>query len=163
MILGILGDTHGRVPAMAAAVKLLQSAGAEYFIHTGDVGSTGVIDHLAGLPSAFVFGNNDWDRMELSRYADKLGVQCFGNHADLTLAGKRIAAIHGDDYRLKKKLLDSQQLDYLFHGHTHIRNDEMFGRTRIINPGALHRAVPKTVATLNTVTDALKFHIVPTE
>jgi len=158
MILGILGDTHGRADAMAAGMKVLTEAGAEYYIHTGDVGSTAVIDHLAGLGAAFVFGNNDWDRMDMTRHAQRLAVQCFGNFGDLTLDGKHIAVIHGDDYRLKQKILTEQQYDYLLQGHTHVKKDERVGRTRIINPGALHRANPKTVATLDTKSDQLNFH-----
>jgi predicted phosphodiesterase len=53
--------------------------------------------------------------------------------------------------------LESQRFDYLLHGHSHLTRDERVGRTRIINPGALHRAREKTVALLDTATDALKF------
>ncbi len=159
MIIGILGDTHGRDDAMAAGIKLLADAGAQYYLHTGDVGSAAVIDHLAGLHAAFVFGNNDWDRADLMRYAQRLGVQCLGNLGELTLDEKRIAIIHGDDYRLKQKILAEQRFDYLLQGHTHIRKDDRIGVTRIINPGALYRANPKTVATLDTATDQLRFHI----
>ena len=159
MIIGILGDTHGRTDAMAAAIQLLTKAGAEFFIHTGDVGSTQILDQLVGLRAAFVFGNTDWDRLPLARYAEKIQVPCYGNFADLTLDGKHIAVIHGDDQKLKQRLLAEQQFDYLLQGHTHIRHDERIGRTRIINPGALHRAAEKSVATLDTSTDALQFHI----
>jgi hypothetical protein len=34
------------------------------------------------------------------------------------------------------------------------------GKMRLINPGALHRAAEKTVATLDTERDLLKFHVV---
>ena len=38
-----------------------------------------------------------------------------------------------------------------------VRRDERFGKTRIINPGALHRASEKTVALLDLATDQLEF------
>lgn len=161
MLIGILSDTHDRVDAMAAAMKLLRDAGAEFFIHCGDVGSERVIDHLAGVPSAFVFGNTDWDRAALARYAQSIGVACHGPFADLELGGKRVAVIHGDDFKLKQRLLAEQGHDYLFQGHTHVRADERFGRTRLINPGALHRAREKTVALLDAATDGLKFLSLP--
>ena len=160
MLIGILSDTHDRVDAMAAAMRLLRDAGAEFFIHCGDVGSERVIDHLAGAPCAFVFGNTDWDRAALSRYAQSIGVACHGSFADLEIGGKRIAAVHGDDFRLKQRLLAEQKHDYLLQGHTHVRLDERFGRTRVINPGALHRAREKTVALLDTASDHLKFIVV---
>ncbi|HEX8524973.1 MAG TPA: YfcE family phosphodiesterase [Tepidisphaeraceae bacterium] len=159
MIIGLLGDTHGRTQPMADAMKLLAAAGAQHYIHTGDVGAVEILDYLAGVPSAFVFGNNDWDRASMSRYAEKIGVSCYGNFADLTLDNKRIAVIHGDDPKLKQRILADQQFDYLFQGHTHIRKDEKIGRTRLINPGALHRTAQKTVATVDTQTDKVQFHV----
>jgi putative phosphoesterase len=161
VLVGILSDTHDRVDAMAAAVKLLRQRGAEFFVHCGDVGSERVLDHLAGLPGAFVFGNTDWDRAALARYAQSIGVACHGSFADLELGGKRVAVTHGDDFKLKQRLLAEQQHDYLLQGHTHIRTDERVGRTRLINPGALQRAKEKTVALLDTTTDRVEFLVVP--
>jgi putative phosphoesterase len=157
VILGILSDTHGRADAAAEAVRVLRAAGASYFIHCGDVGSESVLDHLAGTDALFVFGNTDWDRRPLERYARAIGVACHGTFADLTLDGKRIAVVHGDEPRLKQRVLAGQEHDYLFQGHTHVADDERVGRTRVINPGALHRARVKTVATLDLARDALNF------
>jgi putative phosphoesterase len=148
---------------MAAAVTLLREAGAEFYVHCGDVGSERVLDHLAGLPSAFVFGNTDWDRASLARYAEKIGVACHGAFADLELGGKKFAVVHGDDFKLKQRLLAEQQHDYLLQGHTHVRADQRVGRTRLINPGALHRAREKTVALLDTETDRLRLLTVSAE
>ena len=147
---------------MAAAMDLLRREGAAYFIHCGDVGSERVLDHLAGVPSAFVFGNTDWDRAALARFAASIGVACHGSFADLELDGRRIAVIHGDDFKLKQRLLAEQKHDYLLQGHTHLRADERFGRTRLINPGALHRAREKSVALLDTIPDRLRFLTIPT-
>src|SRR5688500_6898191 len=105
VIIGILSDTHDRADAMAAGLRMLQDAGAEYFIHCGDIGSQRCIDLLAGTKSAFVFGNCDFDRASLARYATSIDVPCFGNYADLTLDNRRIAVIHGDDFKLKQRLL----------------------------------------------------------
>ena len=135
MIIGILSDTHDRADAMAAGMRALREAGATFFIHCGDVGSEEVIDQLAGVPAAFVWGNTDWDRGTLGRYAETLGVPCYGAYANLTLDGKRVAVLHGDDARLKQQLLNAQEHDYLLQGHTHIAESRRVGRTRVINPG----------------------------
>src|SRR5439155_6686694 len=134
-----------------------EEAGTEFYIHCGDIGSAHCVDLLAGLKSAFVFGNTDYNRAALARYSELVGVPCYGNFADLELGGKRIAVIHGDDFKLKQRSLAAQKHDYLLQGHTHIRLDERVGRTRVINPGALHRAAIKTVATLDTASDSLNF------
>ena len=157
MLVGILSDTHDRVDAARAAVRILRHRGAEYFIHCGDVGGEQVLDELAGLQCAFVWGNNDWDRTSLERYAAEIGLQCCGVFADLEIGGKRFAVIHGDDMALKKKLIDEQQHDYLLQGHTHVMQERKVGSMRLINPGALYRAHPKSVALLETTTDVLEF------
>jgi uncharacterized protein len=160
VIVGILSDTHDRVDAARLGVRLLQEHGAAYFVHCGDVGSEQILDLLAGLPAAFVFGNNDWDRRGLERYAADLHVSCLGHAGELELGGKLFHVAHGDDLRAMKRALDDQRFDYLLHGHSHVRRDDRVGRTRVINPGALHRAKEKTVAVLDTETDKLTFHVV---
>ena len=108
---------------MAAGIDALRGAGAQFYVHCGDIGTQPCIDLLAGLGGAFVFGNNDWDRATLANYAESIGVQCYGNYANLTVAGRNFAVIHGDDFRLKQRLIDEQQHDYLLQGHTHARDD----------------------------------------
>jgi uncharacterized protein len=157
MIVGILSDTHGRLPAMIAAIAALREAKAEFFIHCGDVGGEDILDQLAGLPSAFVWGNNDFERAELARYAESIGVQCLGNFGELELGGKAFAVFHGDDFGLSRRLMSEKKYDYLLQGHSHVKMDERAGTMRVINPGALHRANPKSVAVLDTATDALQF------
>ena len=121
VIIGILSDTHDRDAAMSAGLEILRRNGAQFFVHCGDIGSERCIDLLAGLPSAFVFGNTDWDRAKLSRYAASIEVPCYGSFATLEFDDKRIAVIHGDDFRLKQRLIDEQKHDYLLQGHTHIK------------------------------------------
>lgn len=160
MIVGILSDTHDRLDAARAAIAILRQNGAEYFIHCGDVGSEPILDLLAGLSSAFVFGNNDWDRRALERYAADINVSCLGDGGDLELGGKLFHVQHGDNERAMKRAIDSQKFDFVLHGHSHVQRDERVGKTRVINPGALHRAKEKTIAVLDTDQDALRFIVV---
>ncbi len=160
MVIGILSDTHGRHEIAAAAIMLLHRRGAQQFIHCGDVGAMRVLDQFAGLTTTFVTGNTDYDRQPLLRYGRDIGLQGYHPMADLTINDKRIAVLHGDDARLMHQLLARQDYDYLLHGHTHLCDDRYEGRTRIINPGALHRAAEKTVALLDLTTDLLEFLVV---
>jgi len=157
MLLGILSDTHDRYEIMGLAVRTLQDRGAEFFIHCGDLCSPRMLDHLAGLKCAFVLGNNDWDRQGIESYAESIHVPFHGHQADLELAGKKLAVLHGDYTSKIDAIVKAQQYDYLFHGHSHLKRDERIGRTRIINPGALQRAVEKTVALLDIASDQLSF------
>jgi putative phosphoesterase len=157
MIVGLLSDTHDRLAPMLAAMNLLQQAGAEFFIHCGDVGSEQIFDQLAGTKSVFVWGNNDWDRKDLGRYAQSLDIQNGETFVELQLDNKLAAVTHGDDAKIVRRVLDEQRHDYLFVGHSHIKVDRRVGKVRLINPGALHRANPKSVAVLDTTTDIVRF------
>jgi putative phosphoesterase len=158
MLLGILSDTHGRFAAAKLAVQTLQQGGAQYLIHCGDVGREDILDLLVGVGegAAFVFGNNDYDRDELARYAKSIGITCLGVFGTVELGGKRIAVTHGDHRRYVSEVLEEQAHDYLLLGHTHVPRDQRLGKIRVINPGALHRAVIRSVALLDLEKDRLE-------
>jgi putative phosphoesterase len=160
MLIGIVSDSHDQYDRLGEAIRTLRERGATFFVHCGDVCEPRLLDHLTGLPGAFVWGNCDWDRMALQRYAQALSVPCYGAFGDLELGGKRIALTHGDDRARMNRVLQAQEHDYLLHGHTHVRRDERVGKVRIINPGALHRAAQKTVALLDTEADRLEFILI---
>lgn len=156
MILGILSDTHDDARAAAAGIALLRQHGAAFFIHCGDVGEEPVLDCLAGLPCAVVWGNNDFDRVRLAAYAASIRVIVHDPYAQLNFDGKRILVTHGDDVALLRRATQQHWCDYLLLGHSHVAMDVMENGVRVINPGALHRARRKSVATLNPATGELK-------
>jgi putative phosphoesterase len=162
MIVGLLSDTHGRLDAAKAGVEELLARGAQVLIHCGDVGGTEILDTLAGdVPAYFVFGNNDWDRDGLGRHARHVGVTCLGVVGDVDLNGSLATVMHGDDATTARRVLAEHRHAYLFHGHTHVRADHMVGCVRVINPGALQRASPKTVALLDTTSGKVQFVELP--
>jgi predicted phosphodiesterase len=77
----------------------------------------------------------------------------------LHVDGKDILVFHGHE-RGFRQAVKQKRADYIVHGHTHQQRNERIGRTRVINPGALSRANPKTVATLDTATDEVNFHMI---
>ncbi|GIW76418.1 MAG: phosphoesterase [Phycisphaerae bacterium] len=159
MKIGILSDTHGQFEITRTAVKLLTDAGAEYLIHCGDVGGTDILDLLAGIPSAFVFGNCDYDQDVLKNYASHLGIECLEIWGILNLSGKRVAVTHGDDTQLISRIMRlTDPVNYLLTGHTHVRYDNRSGPIRCINPGALYRSRLKSVALLDLMQDELQFY-----
>ena len=155
MVIGILSDSHDKIPALQAAIKVLLANGAQMLIHCGDLGGEQAIDCLAGHDAAFVWGNCDWDRRGLDEYARSVGVRCLGTGGCLDLDGKRVCVTHGDEPPTIQRLLADPETNYLLMGHTHQRRDERVGHVRVINPGALHRANVKTVALLDLTNDRL--------
>lgn len=161
MLLALLSDTHDRVDSLRRALDLLKPLNPDFYLHCGDVGGEEIIDMLAGLPCAFVWGNNDWERDSLKRYAQDLHIGVCDNFGQFSFDGKKIAITHGDDMSIIQRVMQDESFDYLFTGHTHIPHDQRYGHLRWINPGALHRAKPKSCATLDLPTDTLNYIQLP--
>lgn len=143
---------------VSRAIELFDSLGVAHLMHCGDVGEEPVFDELVGRPLTFVWGNTDFPTPALHAYLSGVNIEPpNGVPRYVELDGKRFAVFHGHERGFEAALV-SLDVDYILHGHTHLRRDERLGRGRVINPGALHRANPKTVATLDTVTDELRFH-----
>jgi putative phosphoesterase len=160
-VIGVLSDTHDHADAAAAGIATLRAAGAQFLIHCGDVGGERILDLLAGNPCAFVWGNNDYDRASLNRYAEEIGLQPGGDFLELEFSGKKIAVTHGDHSKLvRQAMAEDSGYDYLLLGHSHIPADQRSGRLRIVNPGALYRAAKKTVAIIDLSRDVVRHLIV---
>jgi len=163
MLIGVLSESHGSVPRTRAAALLLKKAGVRAVIHCGDMGQEAVLIEMASIfapaqiPVYAVLGNVDLYHDALEQFPESAGVSVLGRFADLRLAGKRIAVVHGDDVRKLHALTHSGNFDYVFTGHTHVQDDTRCDRTRVINPGAVYRAAEPSAATLDLVTDELNF------
>lgn len=156
MRIGILSDTHDKRKRTARAIERLRAEGVEALIHCGDLTGPEIVYECAtiAVPCYFVFGNNDYEAEKLRRSMQEVNAHCLEYAGEFVLAGKRIAVTHGDSGPLMRKFLLAEP-DYLFTGHTHFPADSREGRTRWINPGALHRADMWTVAVLDLTTDDL--------
>lgn len=157
---GLLSDSHARWERTKRALEALQAQGATMFIHCGDVEDELVLDQLAGLNSHLVWGNCDWNRGTLERYARTLGIHVHGEAGELLVDGKTIAFTHGHEPALMRAPV-AAGANYLVHGHTHELRDEVRAHTRIVNPGALHRAPRFTVALLTPATDDVAILTIP--
>ena len=173
MILGLLSDSHGQHRRTARALELLEQLGAEAFVHCGDVGNEPVLTHFAGRRAWFVWGNTDTPDPLLERYAQSLGLKpAVLTPLVLELAGRRLAVYHGHETEFTRLIRQAGRRDfaafdklteglgYILHGHTHRATDTRVRHVRLINPGALDRARPHTVATLDLARDALDFWVV---
>ncbi len=156
MKIGIISDTHDQVERTSRAVAKLVAAGAEALIHCGDITQPAIVLECGGLPSYYVFGNNDFELTVLRHAIAQVGGVCLEREGLVEFAGKRVAVAHGDRADRIRRLLGSDP-DYFLTGHTHQAEDERRGSTRWINPGALHRANPWTVAVLDLAVDRVEF------
>lgn len=150
MLIGIVSDTHSRYHTVANALQLLRERGVECILHCGDIEDAETVRLFEGLPTHFVFGNCDSDREELRQAIDSSGATLQEPFGSLELVGCKLAWIHGDDQRLFRDVERSGFYDFLFYGHTHKAAQHVTGPTRVVNPGALHRANVKTCLVLDT-------------
>jgi putative phosphoesterase len=151
MRLAILSDTHSNDRNVAAALKLIEKAGVDAVLHCGDITEASTVHLFEGKPAHFVLGNCDYDPEAIDRAVKEIGGTFHGRFAALELAGKHIAMIHGDDHKRMQDKIAGGRFDYLFYGHTHQAEQHRAGPTLVVNPGALHRAHPKTFVILDLV------------
>ena len=123
MKIGILSDTHDQVERTSLAVSALIRGGAEVLVHCGDMTGRDVVLECGGLPSVFVFGNNDYDHDELRRAILEVGGVCLGRGGTVELDGRQVAVTHGDSDREIRRLADANP-DYLLFGHSHRPTDQ---------------------------------------
>jgi hypothetical protein len=164
MIVGIIADTHDRLPLLDRAVKRLNEEKVELVLHAGDYVAPFVVPHFKPLKADLigVFGNNDGDKDLLKKRFAELGAEIRGKFAEVTVDGLRIALLHGDEAELLRSLIDVESYDVVVHGHTHEAKTYKKGKTLVINPGEVcgYLSEKSTIAILNTKPlDAKTIHL----
>ena len=135
MRVGVLADTHDRVPAVAEFCKRFREAGAGLILHAGDYCAPFVLRPVieAGLTMAGVFGRNDGDheglRMEAAR---GMGIELFESPHSVEVAGARILLVH-DLGEVSERSIAEHGI--VIHGFTHQHQMKSVGESLILNPG----------------------------
>lgn len=156
MKIAIVSDTHSHAKAVTAALEKIGDVGVDEIIHCGDITDAPTVA-LFPRGTHFVWGNCDHDKPALRRAMQRTGAICHEYVGTLVTPTHRIAFVHGDDTELLDDLIHSGAYDIICHGHTHRAADSRRESTRIVNPGALYRADPKTFAILDLASDKLTF------
>jgi len=156
MIIGIMADTHDRLPFVDKAVKMLNEQKAELVLHAGDYIAPFVIPRFRPLKAKFigVFGNNDGERKGLKQKFKEINAEIHGTFAEVTVDGLRITLLHGSKEELLRSLIDAESRDMIIHGHTHEAKTYRKGKTLVINPGEVcgYLTERSTIALLDSQT-----------
>ena len=156
-MIGIISDTHENEEAMKKAVALFKNKNVDFAVHCGDIVSPPVLEHFKGLKMKIVFGNNDGEREGLKSICRKLGFEEIKDELKFEYKKKKFYVYHGTNKNKLDEAIKSNKYDYVLTGHTHMKRDEKIDKTRVINPGALFRIHPYTIALLDVKNDKLKF------
>jgi putative phosphoesterase len=146
MLIGIVSDTHGHLEFTRPAVRMLESCDVERVIHCGDIGSEEIVPLFEPWPTHFVFGNVDTDPVRLRRAIERAGQTCHERFGQIELSGRKIAFLHSDDGQRFRETIASGLYDLVCYGHTHVGEHHLEGKTLVLNPGALYRAQPHSIA-----------------
>ena len=133
--IGVVSDTHNQLSNVARIVELLNRAGVERVVHTGDITQAKTLEVLARLdaPLHGVFGNNDAsERAALEAAAARYSMRLRDPPLELVWAERRIVVVHDP-----RDLAGMQRAEHAvaLHGHTHRRTIERSGGRLVFNPG----------------------------
>jgi putative phosphoesterase len=138
MRIGVVSDTHNHLPNVARIVELLNTAGVERVVHTGDITQAKTLEVLARLdaPLIGVYGNNDLEREALEQASARYDIALSDPPLELDWATRRIWVVHDPrdfDATLPAAAGDGPAL--ALHGHDHrYRLEERAGAV-VFNPG----------------------------
>lgn len=148
----VLSDTHDNKKAIKIALEKIAPIAPEYVLHCGDIVSPSTLELFRGLPFYSVLGNGDWDRAGLQSRAIENGMRPPETSLELIINNRKILVTHGDHANFLARAVNSQEFDFIFHGHSHQASERREGKTLILNPGALYRAATYTLLLLDTDT-----------
>jgi putative phosphoesterase len=144
--LGVISDTHGHVELTRPALRMFESLGVDTVLHCGDIGSIAVVELFAAWPTHFVFGNCDDNTAAFAAAIERAGQTCHGLFGDLQFDGVKVALLHSHERRQFRDTIDSGQYQLVCYGHTHVAAIDRHGDSIVLNPGAIYRANPHSIA-----------------
>lgn len=134
MRIGVIADSHDRLPALKAALLRLREMKVEAVIHAGDFVAPFAAKLLVDksiapdVPLYCVYGNNDGERVGLK----KIMPQVVDGPLRISLGGKTIAIHHWIEWF---KPEDLRGADIIISGHTHEIVNESRDSVLYLNPG----------------------------
>jgi len=133
--IGIMADTHDRLPAIESLLAVLAEKGASMVMHAGDYCSPFALTPFqkAGIPLLGVFGRNDGDPETLEATASRgFGAEIYESPHSFEVGGHKIMLVH-DIGEINKRSIASH--DFVIHGCSHKLEQTRRDRSLLLNPG----------------------------
>lgn len=135
MKVGILGDTHDRLPAIREFLRRFREGGIELVLHTGDYCAPFALEPFvsAHVPLVGIFGRNDGDTEGLRAAAHAgVGVELFESPHSFKLGDHTVLLVH-DITEVQPRSVAAHE--FVFHGSLHQQEMKSRNDTLIVNPG----------------------------
>jgi putative phosphoesterase len=133
---GLLSDTHDRVPAVEGLLARMLELGASFVLHAGDYCAPFSLApfRAAGVPMLGVLGRNDGDRDGLRAAAEALpaGGEIVGSPHSLEVGGRSILLVHDLGEALARSV---EAHAVVVHGCSHRAEVRQRGSALVVNPG----------------------------
>jgi len=132
MKVGVISDTHDRLPTFRRAIALFERMKVGAILHAGDFiapfAAKIIAPDAVNVPVHCVFGNNDGERNGIKAILP----QVVDGPIRLKIEGRTIVMHHFIDWL---KPADVKGADVVITGHTHQVVNEMQGGQLLLNPG----------------------------
>ena len=130
MRIGVLADTHDRLPALERGLAILQERQVEAIVHAGDLVAPFTAKRLLAWrgPLHVIYGNNDGERRGLKAVLN----QITDGPLWIPAGGRRVLLHHFIDWC---KADDVAKADIIITGHTHEVVSERRDGKLFLNPG----------------------------
>ena len=135
MRVGLMADSHDRLPAIAELTRRMTDAGIGLVLHAGDFCSPFALAPFfdANVALLGVFGRNDGDHEGLrAKAAQGMGMELYESPHSFDVAGQQIMIVH-DLGEVSARSVDSHAI--VIHGCSHRADTRTRGDTLIVNPG----------------------------
>jgi hypothetical protein len=130
MRIGVISDTHDRLPTIRAALDYFKKEKINTLVHPGDVVAPFAAKLLADFPGKLhiVYGNNDGERAGLRKTLPQIQ----DGPLFVKLGGKQVLIHHALDWCHDD---DLTKADIVLTGHTHAVQIEREEGKLLLNPG----------------------------
>ncbi|MDQ6717907.1 MAG: metallophosphoesterase [Gemmatimonadota bacterium] len=135
MKIGVMADTHDRLPAIEELLSKMAERGVSMVMHAGDYCSPFALApfQTAGLPLLGVFGRNDGDQTTLEATASAgFGAEIYESPHSFEVGGHKVMLVH-ELGEINKRSIASH--DFVIHGSSHKLEQTRRDTTLLLNPG----------------------------
>ncbi len=143
MLVGVISDTHDNFRAVRSALEVFRRRDVDIIVHCGDFIAPFTLKMFGELGTKLigVFGNNDGEKILLSRISLELGFELMDQPMVKEISGIKALIMHGcGGVERTAKLAEelSKSFDLVLYGHTHAIDVRRIGESLILNPGEAH-------------------------